>query len=264
MLVGLLDPPIDGKFGQVSRWALDAFCDQTKISLEGTFTLEIADTLLNRPKDEVFPVNPGQDFAGRVISAMQNQQYWFNRHPKCLNIVYIEGCNTDGTVNANKPNEFNDIRLLISIEDDAIPKLMGVWEGTTEPGKYWTMHPMDPHGAARIAFGQYKSWVVGTHHLGKPSTHEALVQADNVTVYRDLNKDFQRIGDKIYTGMFGINQHWGYDLPKSDLGNSSAGCLVGRTKKGHKEFMSLIKKDPRYLASAAYRYVTTILPFSAL
>jgi len=264
MLVGLLDPPVDGKFGPVSRWALTAFCERTQVSLAGGFTKQIAAALLDGPVNDVFPLNPGSDFAGRVIKAMQKGLYWINRHPDCCNIVYIEGCNTDGTANANNPNQFNDVRLLITVGINSVPKLVHVWDGTTEPGRVWTMNPMDPHGAARIAFGQYKSWAVGIHHAGQSSAHEALVQVDDVTVYRDLNKDFRRVGDRTYTGVFAINQHWGYNLLQNDLGNSSAGCLVGRTKDGHKEFMSLVKKDPRHLASTAYRFVSTILPFSDL
>jgi hypothetical protein len=115
---------------------------------------------------------------------------------------------------------------------------------------------MNPGGAARIKFGQYNSWTVGMHH-----THEALVQVEPVTVYRDLNKDYKREGDKEDTGLFGINQHWGYDLPINDLNNSSAGCLVGRTTTGHKQFMALIKSDKRYLADKeGHRFPTIIMP----
>ncbi|NJP21759.1 MAG: hypothetical protein HC763_25245, partial [Hydrococcus sp. CRU_1_1] len=39
---------------------------------------------------------------------------------------------------------------------------------------------------------------------------------------------------------------WGYDLPVGNIGSSSAGCLVGRTRKGHREFMSLVKSDRSY------------------
>lgn len=79
------------------------------------------------------------------------------------------------------------------------------------------------------------------HHAGKPQAHKALVQAEPLSVYRDLNKDFKRPGDLLDTGLFAINQHWGYDAPRGDLGRTGAGCLVGRSKNGHRQFMTLIK-----------------------
>jgi hypothetical protein len=100
---------------------------------------------------------------------------------------------------------------------------------------------------------------VGTHNAGKASGHEALVQTDAITVHRDLNRDFQRWGDATLTGLFGVNQHCGYDMKKSDIGRASAGCLVGRTRAGHAAFMKLCKSDPRYLANHSYRFMTAIL-----
>ncbi|HEY9853320.1 MAG TPA: hypothetical protein V6D28_27860 [Leptolyngbyaceae cyanobacterium] len=103
---------------------------------------------------------------------------------------------------------------------------------------------MNPKGAARIAFGQYESWQVGTHGNSEP--HEALVQVAPVAVYRDKNKDMLRTGDDLEWGLFGINQHWGYDQPPGDIGLASAGCCVGRLRQGHRNFMQLIKTDVRY------------------
>jgi len=103
---------------------------------------------------------------------------------------------------------------------------------------------------------------VGTHNQSKPSGHEALVQACDIKVFRDMNEDFEREGDRTFVGVFGINQHWGFDLPHNAVGNASAGCLVGRTKQGHREFMAAIKQDARYVASHGYRFITTVMPAS--
>jgi hypothetical protein len=108
------------------------------------------------------------------------------------------------------------------------------------------------------------AWTFGTHHAGKPSGHEALVQVADVSVYRDLNRDYDRTGDTVDTGLFGINQHWGYDLPEDDLRTSSAGCLVGRKKDEHREFLAMLKEDARYTAGSGYRFMTAILPASAI
>jgi hypothetical protein len=192
---------------------------------------------------------------------MIGRGYFINRHPDCRNIVYLEGVDPDGALNDDAPNVFNDLRIVFSIGEDGAPVIGdAIWDGTTEPGAKWTFSPMNPRGAARIAFNQFKAWSVGTHHPGSNAAHEALVQVEPIDVYRDLNKDFSRTGDRLETGLFAINQHWGYDAPQGDLGATSAGCLVGRTRSGHRAFMSLVKADPRHIASHAYRFMTAILP----
>lgn len=260
--IGLLDPPPDGAFGQVSRWALDAFCEAAGLDSDDSITREIWQRLSSTEASALFPLDDGgSGFASRVVRAMRKRGDFVARHPEAVNIVYVEGCGPAGDENDDAPNKFNDCRLAIRIGAGGKPELAGAWEATTEPGRYWTVNPMNVKGAARIAFGQYKAWSVGTHS----KSHEALVQTGNITVHRDLNKDYMRTGDKLDTGAgFAVNQHWGYDLPKEDIGKASAGCLVGRRKQGHREFMSIVKRDPRYRANNGYRFMTSVLPESAV
>jgi hypothetical protein len=199
------------------------------------------------------------DLVGRIVAAMKRRGYRLDTGSGETNTTYVEGMGPDGVKNDNAPNEFNDARFVITFENGK-PKLAGAWQATTEPSRHWTLHPMNAKGAARIKFGQYAAWQLGEHH-----GHEALLQtAGPVTVCRDLNKDFKRDGDAEDTGMFGINQHWGYDLPKNDLGTSSAGCLVGRMRKGHQEFMALMKSDPRFKADHRFVFTATVLPASEI
>ncbi|MBZ9814748.1 peptidoglycan-binding domain-containing protein [Mesorhizobium sp. CA7] len=258
--LGYLDPPADGIFGPVSNWALGEFCDLNEVSLSNGMTKEVAQRLLS-PTKPLADIVPTASWFDKVISYMKAQNYFICRHPDCKNIVYLEGVNPDGTLNDDAPNKFNDLRIVFSVAANGHPAFENsIWEGTTEPGKYWTIQPMSPKGAARIAFNQYKSWSVGIHHPTRPSAHEALVQVAPVSVYRDLNQDFKRTGDLLDTGLFAINQHWGYDAPVGDLGRSSAGCLVGRTRDGHRDFMKLVKGDPRYKVNRSYRFVTAVIP----
>ena len=278
--LGLLDPPADGVLGPVSRWALGEACGSVGQGVAGDSLVpanaEIAPAVhaaLARARP--LPLMPGADprsapgagprsgpgagLAGAIVRAMLARGHWVARHPDCLNIVYVEGMDPDGTPNDNAPNRFNDLRCLIRVVD-GVPRIAGAWEATTEPSRRWTQQPMNPKGAARIAFGQYKAWAVGLHH-----DHEALVQVADIAVFRDANKDYLRDGDEKDVGLFGVNQHWGYDLPSNDLGNSSAGCLVGRSTAGHREFMRLVRSDKRYLvAGGGYRFLTTVLPASAV
>jgi hypothetical protein len=254
--IGLLDPPPDGAFGPVSRWALNAFCEAAGLDFHASMTSDIWRRLSSAEATALFPLDDsGPDFASRVIRAMRARGDFVARHPAAVNIVYVEGCGPEGDENDDAPNKFNDCRLAIRIGAGGKPQLAGAWEATTEPGRYYTLNPMNEKGAARIAFGQYKAWSVGTH-----INHEGLVQTGMITVHRDLNKDYKRGGDQLDTGdYFWVDQHWGYDLPKEDIGRASAGCLVGRRKQGHREFMTIVKADPRYRANNGYRFMTSVL-----
>ena len=259
----LLDPPADGSFGPVSLWAMAQFLRKAQTAGKTTLDAEAAGALLS--DGPLFPLRTPDSIAGRIVRAMQAAGHWFCCHPHCINIVYIEGMDADGELNIDLPNEFNDLRLVLRVNRAGSPEIAEVWDATTEPGKYYTLiNKLDPRGAARIAFGQYKAWSVGTHMFGRPSAHEALVQTAPIRVYRDLNEDFERTGDQVFDGMFGVNQHWGFDLPRSDVGRASAGCLVGRTKTGHRTFMALCRTDPRYGANNSYRFMTTVLPGAAV
>jgi hypothetical protein len=260
---GLLDPPADGLFATVSLWAIGQFLRKIGRGNATTLDPEAATALLG--DEPVFPLKTPPSLAGRIVRAMQAAGHWLSRHPDCVNIVYVEGMDCDGMPNTDAPNVFNDARFVIRVNRAGTPEIAEAWEATTEPGRHYTLvEKLDPRGAARIAFGQYKAWSVGTHLAGRPSAHEALVQTESIRVHRDLNADFERTGDQVFEGMFGVNQHWGFDLPKSDIGRASAGCLVGRTKAGHRTFMTLCRADPRYVANHSYRFVATVLPCTAL
>lgn len=253
----LLDPPADGKFGPISTQALEEFqslCVNTEKGYVGQDTLDKLASVTSLPIPELILTN---DLASKIIRYMLKQNYYVSIGERRYNIIYVEGMNNDGTLNSDVPNSFNDRRMVIQVLE-GVPTIIGNWEATTEPGKHYTYKPMNKKGAARIKFGQYKAWRVGKHGRSKP--HQALVQTGLVTVHRDFNKDFKRTGDSLDSGYFGINQHNGYDLPVNNIYYASAGCLVGRTVKGHNEFMRLVCKDKRYLTNRMYQFYATIIP----
>lgn len=267
-----LDPPADGKFGPISTAAMVEFQEVMSPKINGLadekgFLGKItAKALIETSPDEV-PQRPidvsNDDLAARIIKYMMAKRYQISTGAKKYNIVYVEGMSENLTPNNDLPNQFNDVRMVIEIASN-VPMIVDRWEGTTEPGTHFTLNPMNPNGAARIAFGQYKAWRVGTHFGSGSDPHEALVQVADVSVHRDLNKDMIRTGDKIFTGLFFINQHWGFDLPRNNIGLAGAGCLVGRTRAGHREFMALIKQDQRFKSSSSYTFLTTIIPGNEL
>lgn len=257
--VGLLDPPADGVWGPVSQWALDEFCLRASLR-----RLEPLDPALKAALDagaesSPFPLRPGTNLAGHIVAAMLKAGCFVCRHPDCINIVYIEGADPDGTPNGNTPNQFNDARTVVRVDGKGVPVLAGSWEATTEPGQIYTTVRPNPGGAARIALGQQKAWTVGLHH-----GTDALVQRLPITVYRDRNEDFSRKGDPVDHGLFGINQHAGYNYPRDDIRDASAGCLVGRLAVGHAAFMALVHSDQRYRMGNGYVFMTTVLEVAAL
>ncbi|MCU0547248.1 MAG: hypothetical protein MUE44_34675 [Oscillatoriaceae cyanobacterium Prado104] len=200
-------------------------------------------------------------FIGKLIEYMERQNYRIFRRPHEKNIVYIEGVDSDLNLNPDRANEFNDARIVFEFVDRD-PVILGRWDATTEPGYHYTDNPMNPKGAARIAFNQYTAWQVGIHGYSEP--HESLIQVEPVGVWRDWNRDMIRTGDKFDEGLFGINQHWGYDHPRNDIHTASAGCLVGQTREGHRNFMRLVKLDPRYQADKNFVFTTTVIDGSKI
>jgi len=254
----LLDPPADGKFGPISAQALEEFQDLVVPSEKGYVGSDTLDKLSNLgylPVCDSLALD--ESLASKVIRYMVKRKYYISLGERRYNIVYVEGMNKNGSLNNDMPNHFNDLRLVIEIVN-AKSSIIGSWEATTEPGRHYTLNPMNKKGAARIKFGQYKAWRVGRHGRSKP--HRALIQTGLVSVHRDFNKDFKRTGDKLDTGYFGINQHNGYDLPTNNIYYASAGCLVGRTVKGHNDFMRLVCRDKRYKVNNKYQFYTTIIP----
>ncbi|MEG4959869.1 MULTISPECIES: hypothetical protein [unclassified Microcoleus] len=196
-------------------------------------------------------------FAQRIIQYMEQEDYEISRGRGEKNIVYVEGSDVNGIGNDDRPNYFNDLRIIIAFNDKFQPVIEGIWIASTEPGYYYTDNPMNPKGAARIGFGQYVAWQVGLHGYSNP--HESLIQVGEVKVHRDYNRDMKRTGDRIEWGYFGINQHWGFSYPVNDIRDASAGCLIGRLWEEHLDFMARVKNDRRYLFDSGFVFPTTII-----
>ena len=190
--------------------------------------------------------NPGAS----IINYMRSLNYRI----RAQNIVYLEGLDpvSDGLrQNSDIIDLWNDLRLIITDKGEIIHEA----RATTEPGIYYTDNPLNPKGAARIAFGQYlDAYEFGIH--GR-SEQDALVQCGDIAVCRDLNKDGVRTGDKIDVGNHKCNQHTTIGFP-STIEYWSAGCLVGRSPSLHAKFMQLCRDSGRKI------FDTTVLDGSKL
>lgn len=279
--LGLLDPGIggdektpfrpvstsDGQFGNNTFHALAEFCRLAGSPFDGLLLTPLQVRILLIKQPGIFlPVHwenaAGDDtqtrLAKRVLRYMDQSGYWIARGPDMFNIVYLEGMNGDGTLNDDAFNTWNDRRLAIRIAPGGRPEMWVNDLATSEPGEYYTLHPKHPHGAARIAFGQYKAWKMGLHHGLQP----ALVQRGLLRVYRDHNKDGKRNRtDPIDIGSeFHLNQHTTIDGPVSDFVKKfSAGCLVGRSYQWHLSFLDILKQDTRFRRNDQYLFMSTII-----
>lgn len=244
---GLLDPKADGVFG---KYTADAF---TEWAVGSVLSDSQEELLLTKPSIAHFKV--GTDLASRVVTKMLENGYFISRGRARFNIVYLEGCGKDGIPNSDQFDYWNDLRLVIEWQLNDYPKIIGSWAATSEPGQ---LTKPTPQGTAMIPLpSQNKAWQVGIHKAGRPTAHEALVQALSIQVLRSHHNPPLRTKSKPDTGIFGINQHHGWDAQR--VKNNSAGCLVGQSISGHLQFMSLVKSDRRYKLNNLYVFYTTVL-----
>lgn len=129
-------------------------------------------------------------------------------------LVYSPGA---GTLNRNEPDLYNDTFLAVWHEN--LTTKHDDFRCTLEPGRYYTEHPLNPGGAARLPECRLLQFKWGTHH-NKP----ALVPADLDVVVRDANGNY-RIDphERVHIGNFQVRIHSGGDNLNS-IGEWSAGC----------------------------------------
>lgn len=204
--------------------------------------------------------------AHAIAAYCKMKGYPWESTPGHLNIVYIEGLNEDFTPNADKWDEWNDLRIIVDHRPDTlVPFIRFCQVATTEPGRKPTFSAASKKlgGVARLAFRHYpKKWVQGYHNAARYGTkHPALIQKRNepVMVHRDVNLDGKRTGDPI-SPAFHINHHGVMPgaIPKL-VGGHSAGCPVGLIWEQHLEFIETTKTDLRYLENPDFTYSATII-----
>ena len=139
-----------------------------------------------------------------------------------VNIVGVRNSETKNKVT----NRFDD-KITVSYKVD------GEWQFhcfdcTTDPGTHWVENVMNKKGVAILKPGQYRRSHKLRLHAGK---YLALGQQNNVTVYRDNNRDdnYDLDESKTDTGLFGINIHRATGRAgkkSSQIDKWSAGCQV--------------------------------------
>lgn len=192
-----------------------------------------------------------------VINYMKSKSYYFNK--KYLQIVNIRSM-------SRTAGDFDDLQI-------AFWNNTGKWEYikfivTTDPGQYYLLNPLNSKGTAIVYPHNYTSvWKLGLHR-GK---YKALVQANDIVVIRDNNRDsFLDIDFDNYTkqfisrfieednarsikvrtlknvevilekGLFGINCHRASkNTLLEKIGKYSAGCCVHQDSEGFDALINL-------------------------
>lgn len=138
-------------------------------------------------------------------------------------------------------NSFDDTMLCAyKIKDRWVLK---EWQITTDAGRYWLKHPMNPKGTAILVPNQYRGVYEIDKHGGR---YDALCQRNGeVEVWRDDNED-QILNFNDVTkewGYFGINIHRSNPYSESKVVEKwSAGCQVFKKIDDFKEFMDICYK----------------------
>lgn len=200
----------------------------------------------------------------KKIEAYYLANHWhIDRQPGAVNICYIEGANADGTPNADRPDEWNDRRIVFMYDEKGEPFIALNTTATCEPGTAATMskEAQKLGGVARVQFGQFRVWKRGFHK--NDPLHPALVQRAPLMVHRDKNRDQKRTGDLISLAT-GINHHGnkprkGSTKPPKLVGFNSAGCPVGEWWSIHLNFIELTDRDPNYLADKEYLFYSAFI-----
>lgn len=167
---------------------------------------------------------------------------------KARNVVYIGSCDTNGDLFPQKPDQWNDVRLIVSDKGEVIFKQLA----TIRPGQYYMDNPMNAAGCALIAYGQHRdAWTFGVHGYSNP--HESLVQCANIRVHRVTDGSFSRASKPVVAGAeCGINGHSTYRGYSGGVGNWSAGCHVGLDFGLHQKFIRLMKDSGQTLFDCTF------------
>lgn len=176
----------------------------------------------------------------QIETAVKSKGYkWFEDNSNKGYDVNIVGVRNNSPLVAKKVTNVFDDHITITFKDEKGILQFYCWMATCDPGKKGVQQFHNGKGVARLVPNQYRTvWTVDKHQ-GK---YDALCQRlNNVTVWRDGNKDL--IFEEVVTdtGMFGINIHKA-GTDSTWVENWSEGCQVFKRVKDFDVFMSICKK----------------------
>jgi peptidoglycan hydrolase-like protein with peptidoglycan-binding domain len=246
---------IDGIYGPMTQGGWNTFKEsiyQKSPELIGAGSIA---KLLKTPK-----LPSTNSLIDRAFRCCVERGYTLDQRPGAINIIGIEGVNLNGTPNNDAPDRWNDLVGIMQFDAPNQPKWSCLYVGTTEPGRYYTLNPLNRGGAARLQLGQHKQlWAVGQHR-----GYEAMQQVGVATLVRDSNHNFLRDDRVTREAGNGINLHttkttgW-RGAYNTFISTWSAGCVLIRDPNEFLSFMRLVKASTQYKSSRAARFDFTLL-----
>ncbi len=186
----------------------------------------------------------------KIVDALKKNSYPLFTGENNITLVGVRSKDTNS-------NSFNDaLVVLCEVEGKMQSQIFDI---TTDPGIYYRENPLNVDGTAVLVPGHYKScWKLGAHR----GQYHALIQAGEMSVYRDNNHDSKidtkqnAEGDKdkgegeekdnIDKGLFGINLHRANEHRSSlRVDRWSAGCQVMANPKDFDLVMGMLKDSAK-------------------
>lgn len=249
---------IDGIYGPKMQAGWTNFKKSTYQIDYDTMGAGSAKLLLEEVDKKPKPIKDGSGLAATIHNVCLERNYLLDTRQGAVNIIGIEGY-INGKKNDDAPDRWNDTILLLTYQQSK-PHILISCVGTTEPGRYYTINPLNKNGCARLQLGQQKKiWSVGRHR-----GYEAMQQTGAATLVRDKNRNnFRDDAVTVETGN-GINLHtskttgWRGSF-NSFIGQWSAGCVVVKDPNEFLQLMKLIKNSLQYKESPYTRFDFTLL-----
>lgn len=174
----------DGIWRENSSGALSRFKTLGGIYEAGCGKITASELINTDPSSVLRGYTLNGDWASRTLMSLSLHHFYFTDKGNNgeINIVYFRGLDKQGNWNGNASFVWNDRRAVLVIKN-GIPAFAGNWLATVDPGQYYWENPMNLKGCADIKAWQFQSWSVGDH-----KGQHALVQSNNITVYRGEQK----------------------------------------------------------------------------
>lgn len=247
---------IDGKYGPLTKTGWETFKKQRKQGSTELVGAGSAKLLLQSTKQVTAPSG---SLASRIYQVCLARGYSLDQRPGAINLFGIEGMTVSGKKIPDTANEWNDVIGILTF-DGGQPRIQCIYQGTTEPGKYYTLNPLNKGGAARLQLGQQLSlWSVGTHR-----GYEALSQTGPARLVRDKNRNYSRDDQETIERGNGINLHttrttgW-RGAAGAYVDKWSAGCVVVKDAAQFLSLMKQVKASLQYKENRAHKFDFTLM-----